>query len=236
MSLPTVAIVGRPNVGKSSLFNRILRKQVAVVDEQSGVTRDRNYAAAEWNGVDFYLIDTGGMVPETDDMMEKMIFEQADFAVGEADLVLFVVDTQVGADNIDFEIARRLHRSRKKCLLIANKADNDELENETYEFLKFGLGDPLPVSATAGRGVGEFLDAIVANLPEQTEEAAGAKEVVRVAVVGRPNVGKSSFINELIGRERLIVTPLAGTTRDAVDTPFELDGQKYVLVDTAGLR
>ena len=236
MSLPTVAIVGRPNVGKSSLFNRILRKQVAVVDEQSGVTRDRNYAAAEWNGVDFYLIDTGGMVPETDDMMEKMIFEQADFAVGEADLVLFVVDTQVGADNIDFEIARRLHRSRKKCLLIANKADNDELENETYEFLKFGLGDPLPVSATAGRGVGEFLDAIVANLPEQTEEAAGAKEVVRVAVVGRPNVGKSSFINELIGRERLIVTPMAGTTRDAVDTPFELDGQKYVLVDTAGLR
>ena len=236
MSLPTVAIVGRPNVGKSSLFNRILRKQVAVVDEQSGVTRDRNYAAAEWNGVDFYLIDTGGMVPETDDMMEKMIFEQADFAVREADLVLFVVDTQVGADNIDFEIARRLHRSHKKCLLIANKADNGELENEAFEFLKLGLGDPLPVSATAGRGIGEFLDSIVANLPEQIEVAGGEKEVIRVAVVGRPNVGKSSFINELIGQERLIVTPMAGTTRDAVDTPFELNGQKYVLVDTAGLR
>jgi GTP-binding protein len=236
MSLPTVAIVGRPNVGKSSLFNRILRKQIAVVDEEAGVTRDRNYAVAEWNGVSFYLVDTGGMVPDTGDLMEKMIYDQAEFAINEADLVLFVVDTQVGADSTDHEIARCLHRSRKKCLLVANKADNEQSEHETFEFLKLGIGDPAPVSATVGRGIGELLDMLVSRLPAQETKGEAGESPIRVAVVGRPNVGKSSFINELIGKDRLIVTPIAGTTRDAVDTPFEIDGRAYVLVDTAGLR
>lgn len=235
MSLPTVAIVGRPNVGKSSLFNRFIRRRLAVVAEQSGVTRDRNYTVADWNGVDFRLVDTGGIVPASDDMMEKLIYDQAEFAITEADLILMVVDTQVGVDPVDRQIARRLNRSGSRCLLVANKADNEIIEQQIYEFMKLGLGEPIASSATSGHGIGDLLDAVVANLPKP-EGGEGEDEAIRVALVGRPNVGKSSFINRLIGQDRLIVSPVAGTTRDAVDTPFEFEGKKYILVDTAGLR
>ncbi len=237
MSMPTVAIVGRPNVGKSSLFNRILQRRQAVVEETPGVTRDRNYAVADWNGVFFHLVDTGGLAPETDDLLDKLIYDQAQFAIGEADLVLFVVDTKTGVDPVDRRIAQILNKEGKPTLLLANKADNDEDELSVFEFHKLGIGDPLAVSATSGRGMGDMLDELVAALPEQqVGEAASGEDVVRVAFVGRPNVGKSSFINKLLGQERLIVSPIAGTTRDAVDTPFEFEGRRYVLVDTAGLR
>jgi GTP-binding protein len=235
MNLPTVAIVGRPNVGKSSLFNRFIRRRLAVVAEESGVTRDRNYTVGDWNGVSFRLVDTGGIVPASDDMMEKLIYDQAEFAITEADLILMVVDTHVGVDPVDRQIARRLHQSGSRCLLVANKADNEMMQQQVYEFMKLGLGEPIPASATSGLGIGDLLDAVVDNLPER-EESPAEDEAIRVALVGRPNVGKSSFINKLIGQDRLIVSPTAGTTRDAIDTPFEYAGQKYILVDTAGLR
>ena len=236
MSLPTVAIVGRPNVGKSSLFNRFLRKRLAVVAEEAGVTRDRNYAVCEWNGVEFRLIDTGGIVPESGDLMEQLIEDQAEFAVSEADLVLLVVDTHVGVDHHDRAIARRLQVAKVNCILVANKADTEPLQNAVFEFMKLGLGEPFAVSATTGHGIGDLLDLTVSRLPERQETGDEAAGAIRVAVVGRPNVGKSSFINKLIGHERHIVSPEAGTTRDAVDTPVEIDGQRYVLIDTAGLR
>jgi GTP-binding protein len=236
MILPTVAIVGRPNVGKSSLFNRILQKKLAVVDGQPGVTRDRNYAIGDWNGIEFRLVDTGGIVPEATDLMESMIYDQTDFAINESDVVILVVDTQVGIDPVDREIARRLNKSGKACVVTANKADNEILQNDIYDFMKLGLGEPMPVSATIGRGVGDLLDQVVELLPPLEEPSDAESNVIRVALVGRPNTGKSSFINKLIGQQRHIVTPIAGTTRDAIDTPFESEGQKYVLVDTAGLR
>ena len=235
MSLPTVAIIGRPNVGKSSLFNRFLQKQLAVVDPKSGVTRDRNYAVCDWNGREFRLVDTGGMVPDTRDMMEQMILDQSDFAIHEADLVLLVVDAQVGLDEVDERLAKRLHRSGRNCILVANKADTEQLASEAYTVVRLGLGEPQAVSATVGYGIGELLDEVVARLPEQDVEEQQVG-VIRVALVGRPNVGKSSFINTLLGEQRHIVSSEAGTTRDAVDTVFEMDGQEYVLVDTAGLR
>lgn len=235
MNLPIVAIVGRPNVGKSSLFNRFLQRRLAVVDPEAGVTRDRNYAVCDWNGRDFRMIDTGGIVPNTRDAMEKAITDQSDFAINESDLVVLVVDLQVGLDHIDERLARSLMKSGKNCMVIANKADDATIELELYTLNRLGLGDAFPVSATLGLGVGEALDAIVARLPEFPEDAKD-EDSIRVALVGRPNVGKSSFINKLLGEERLIVSDQAGTTRDAVDTPFELDDKKYVLVDTAGLR
>jgi len=235
MSLPIVAIVGRTNVGKSSLFNRFLCRRLAVVDPEPGVTRDRNYAVCDWNGREFRLVDTGGMTPGTRDVMEKAITDQADFALHEADLVLFVVDVQVGPDDHDERLARILHKSGKPCILVANKADDDFLENEVFSLARLGLGKPWPVSATVGRGIGDLLDAVVGLLPAPGEDVT-PEGAIRVALVGRPNVGKSSFINRLLGEERLLVSAVAGTTRDAVDTPFELDGQAYVLIDTAGLR
>ena len=235
MSVPVVAIVGRPNVGKSSLFNRFLKKKLAVVDPEAGVTRDRNYALCDWNGRPFRLVDTGGMVPGTRDALEKAILDQSDFAIHEADLVLLVVDVQVGPDQLDQRLAGILHKSGKNCILVANKADDETLEHEVYALSRLGLGDARPVSATAGLGIGELLDEIVERLPEP-ESIEPVSDGIRVALVGRPNVGKSLFINRLLGEERLVVSPHAGTTRDAVDTPFELDGQAYVLVDTAGLR
>jgi len=236
MNIPTVAIVGRPNVGKSSLFNRLLRKKLAVVHPRSGITRDRNYAMCDWNGVEFHLIDTGGIVPETKDLMERMIADQTEFAINEADLVLLVVDTQTGSDQIDEQIARLLFKAGKNTLIVANKADNELLESQIYEFMRLGLGDPFPVSATAGLNIGELLDEVVRRLPAQEVSEEGTDEAIRVAVVGRPNVGKSSFINKLLGENRLIVSAVAGTTRDAVDTPFEFEGRRYILIDTAGLR
>jgi GTP-binding protein len=236
MSLPTVAVIGRPNVGKSSLFNRFLQKKIAVVDEVAGVTRDRNYSICDWAGRSFYLIDTGGIVPDSSDLMEKLITDQTDFAIFEADLILFLVDSHTGVDSVDLKIARSLKKAGRNCLLIANKADNEVIDLQAYEFMKLGLGEPVLASATGGRGIGELLDKVVENLPEDEKENESDDKPIRIAVVGRPNVGKSSFINKLIGQDRLIVTPIAGTTRDAVDTPFEYDDQKYTLIDTAGLR
>lgn len=236
MSLPTVAIVGRPNVGKSSLFNRFLQKKIAVVEETAGVTRDRNYAVCDWAGQEFYLVDTGGIVPGSSDLMEKLITDQTDFAINESDLILFLVDTQVGVDTIDLKIARSLKKEERKVLLVANKADNTQAEMEIYEFMKLGLGEPIPVSATVGLGVGELLDKVIETLPQEETDLTEEEKPIRIALVGRPNVGKSSFINKLVGQERLIVSPIAGTTRDSVDTPFEYEGQRYTLIDTAGLR
>lgn len=235
MSLPVVAIVGRPNVGKSSLFNRFLKKRLAVVDPVPGVTRDRNYAVCDWNGRVFHLVDTGGMVPDTRDALEKAILDQSEFAIHEADLVVLVVDVQVGVDQIDERLAQILHQSGKPSIVVANKADDENHAAQAYALSRLGLGDSWAVSATVGLGIGELLDEIVRQLPE-SETSEGPAGAIRVALVGRPNVGKSSFINKLLGEERLIVSPVAGTTRDAVDTPFELDGQAYVLIDTAGLR
>ena len=238
MSLPTVAIVGRPNVGKSSLFNRFIRQRLAVVDSVSGVTRDRNYAECDWAGREFRLVDTGGIVPGTDDHMEKLIVSQVEFALLEADLILLVVDMQVGIDPAEREIIAQLRKTDKPIFLAANKSDNETMQMNAYEFMALGLGDPIPVSATVGLGIGELLDAIVEALPVPEEKDDPEEGVVRVALVGRPNVGKSSFINKMLGEDRLIVSPVAGTTRDAVDTPFEIPGRKnrYILVDTAGLR
>lgn len=228
--------MGRPNVGKSSLFNRFMKRRLAVVEETPGVTRDRNYAVCDWNGVSFSLVDTGGMDPEAGEMMNRMIHDQAEFAVSEADLVLFMVDCQVGTDPIDLKIASKLKKAKKTCLLVANKADTEEMEYEAFDLMKLGLGEPFAVSAMIGRNIGDLLDRLVEMLPESEPESEAEAGAIRVAVVGRPNVGKSSFINKLLGQPRLIVTPIAGTTRDAVDTPFEFEDKKYVLIDTAGLR
>lgn len=236
MSTPVVAIVGRPNVGKSSLFNRFLHKRLAVVDSVAGVTRDRNYSMCDWNGREFMLVDTGGMVPETRNEMERMILDQADFAINEADLVLLVVDTHVGAETTDLRIARQLNRTDRPCILVANKVDNDNFALDIHEFYQMGMGDPMPVSAVSGRGIGDLLDEVVNGLPEEEADETGLEGTIRVALVGRPNVGKSSFINKILGADRLIVSPVAGTTRDSVDTPVTIDDRQYILVDTAGLR
>lgn len=235
MKLPLVALIGRPNVGKSSLFNRFLKKRVAIVDDRPGITRDRNYSICEWAGREFFLIDTGGMVPGSKSGMEKMVLEQSETAIAQADVIIFIVDCQTGLSNTDQKIAQKLLKGEKRVLMAANKADDDFSENERFQFERLGLGEPLPVSATAGRGIGEILDRIVALLPDGETEGTDT-ETIKIAVIGRPNVGKSSFINRLIGEERVIVSPVPGTTRDAVDTPFEIDGRRYILVDTAGLR
>jgi GTP-binding protein len=236
MTRPTVAIVGRPNVGKSSLFNRLLNKKLAVVDPTSGITRDRNYANCDWNGVHFSLVDTGGMVPDSSDLMERLIHDQSMFAIGEADLILFMVDTQTGITAEDQLITRELAAVRDRIIVVSNKADNPTLANDVYEFMRLGLGEPFSVSATAGLGIGELLDEIAKRLPPTPEIVPEPEDIIKIAVVGRPNVGKSSFINKLTGEDRLIVSDIAGTTRDAVDSMLDFDGQKYRLVDTAGLR
>lgn len=236
MSRPVVAIVGRPNVGKSSLFNRLIQRRHAVVDKVAGVTRDRNYSICDWSGREFLLVDTGGIIPEAKSQMERAITEQAEFAIAEADLVMFMVDCQVGVDTIDLKISRNLKRAGKACLLVANKADNETLGLAVHDFYSLGLGEPSGVSALTGRGIGELLDDVLEALPEPSEDEEEETDVIRVAVVGRPNVGKSSYINSLVGKERHLVSEVAGTTRDAVDTAIELEGQKYIMVDTAGIR
>ncbi len=235
MTWPIVAIIGRPNVGKSSLFNRFLKNNLAVVDETPGVTRDRNYAVCDWSGVKFRLVDTGGLIEKGGDELQQHIFDQAMFAVNEADVVLFLVDSRTGPSDVDVNIARRLKKIHDKTMLIANKADSDKVEAGVFEFLKLGLGEPFAVSAAVGRNIGDLLDIIISKLPE-SEKTLSEDTTIRVALVGRPNVGKSSFINKLTGQKRLIVTPIAGTTRDAVDTTFEFADRRYVLIDTAGLR
>ena len=236
MSLPIVAIIGRPNVGKSSLFNRFLKRKIAVVDKTPGVTRDRNYAVCDWSGIHFRLVDTGGLDLGETDEFKKHIHDQATFAINEADLILFMVDARTGPTDLDVSIAKSLKKAISRTILVANKCDDEKLTAELYEFMGLGIGEPQPVSATLGLYVGDLLDKLVDELPKEKIEKDDKEDVTRIAIVGRPNVGKSSFINKLIGEERLIVTPIAGTTRDAVDTPFEFEGKSYVLVDTAGLR
>jgi len=233
-----VAIVGRPNVGKSTLFNRIIRKQEAIVDDWPGVTRDRKYARAEWEGKPFTLVDTGGFIQKSENAIEKGVTRQVLKAVEEADVVLFVTDCSTGVTAEDQDMAALLRKSKRPVLLIANKADNEKREASAGEFHRFGMKEVIPVSAVSGRGMGDLLSAIIRTL--KAEEASAPEkadvEAVRLAVIGRPNTGKSTFFNTLIGEERVLVHESPGTTRDAVDIRFDHDGQAVILVDTAGMR
>lgn len=234
MSAPTVAIIGRPNVGKSTLFNRLIGRREAIVDERPGVTRDRHFAAAEWNGRRFWLVDTGGLLPGAADPLNRAVRAQVEQAVAESDVVLFLVDIEDGVHPADLEIAQYLRKARRPILLVANKADRLPDETRHLAFYELGLGDPFPVSAAVGKSTGDLLDQVVELLP-----AAGAapdEAAIHVAVVGRPNVGKSSLVNRLLGRDRVVVAEEPGTTRDAIDTPFDYRDRRLVFIDTAGLR
>ena len=237
MSKPVVAIVGRPNVGKSTLFNRITGGLVAIVENMPGVTRDRLYRDADWLGKKFALIDTGGI--EFKDLgtpIPTQMRKQAEIAMEEADVVIFVVDAQLPPTADDEMIARTLRRSGKPVLLAANKVENfAEIEGQLYDFLSLGLGEAIPISAVHGMNTGDLLDLVIANFPEGNEEEYDP-DVIRISVIGRPNVGKSSLVNTMLGKNRVIVSNIPGTTRDAIDTPFEQDGKHYVLIDTAGMR
>jgi GTPase len=229
-----VAIVGRPNVGKSTLFNRLIGAREAIVDAESGVTRDRHYGRSDWNGKEFSVIDTGGIVVGSDDVFESEIIRQAQLAIEEADIILFLVDAREGINPLDQEVAKMLRRSKKEIFLVANKVDNPAMISASSEFYSLGLGTVYPLSAINGSGSGELLDDLVPKFTESTEEET--ENLPRIAVVGRPNVGKSSLINALLGAERHIVTPIAGTTRDALFTRYSSFGFDYLLVDTAGIR
>jgi len=231
---PTVAIIGRPNVGKSTLFNRLIGRRDAIVDAQPGVTRDRHFGAAEWNGRRFWLVDTGGMVLGAEDALNRAIRTQVETAVAESDVVLFVVDVEAGVHPADAEVASYLRKAGRPVVLVANKADRLPDDVRHLAFYELGLGDPFPVSAAIGTSSGDLLDRIVALLPAVAP--AEEENAIRVAVVGRPNVGKSSLVNRLLGTERLVVTDEPGTTRDAIDTPLRWNDRTFVFVDTAGLR
>lgn len=233
--LPIVAIVGRPNVGKSTLFNRILGHRQAIVDELPGLTRDRHYAEADWSGRRFLLVDTGGIDPASAHPIQRQILTQTETALEEADLALFVVDSASGPTALDFEVAERVRRHGRPALLIVNKADQARDEQALGDFYALGVGEPLPVSALHGRGAGDLLDRVLARLPGP-EAGTEAQAGIRIAVLGRPNVGKSSVVNRIVGVERMVVDAAAGTTRDAVDTTLRRGGETYVLIDTAGLR
>ncbi|HEX8717161.1 MAG TPA: ribosome biogenesis GTPase Der [Gemmatimonadaceae bacterium] len=232
MTVPVVAIVGRPNVGKSALFNRIVGGDAAIVSEEAGTTRDRHFARAEWNGRAFWLVDTGGLTDDPSLPMDVEIRRQVLQAVDEADLLLFVTDAQAGMHPSDANVVTLLRGSRKPWLLVANKVD-DVRSTDYYEFYALGAGDPIPVSAQNGKNSGDLLDAIVERFPEGPSEIPDA---LHVAVIGRPNVGKSSIVNRLLGEERLVVSEQGGTTRDAIDTPMQYHGRTLVFIDTAGLR
>jgi len=237
-ALPLVAIVGRPNVGKSTLFNRLAGERRSIVGDEPGITRDRIYGEAEWNGRRFSIVDTGGIVPDDDAVIPANILKQASAAIDEAQALLWVVDARKGATPLDEELARLLRSTGKRVLVAANKADSARLDADAGEFFSFGFEDVFPVSAEHGNGLGEMLDALVAAFAEpseETEEESAPREV-RLAIVGRPNVGKSSLLNRLLGEERVIVSPVAGTTRDAVDTVLDSDGHKFRVIDTAGIR
>ncbi|KPC68167.1 GTP-binding protein Der [Thermoactinomyces vulgaris] len=235
MSLPVVAIVGRPNVGKSTIFNRLAGERIAIVEDQPGITRDRIYSRSEWNGREFHLIDTGGIeFGDTDEIMNH-IRNQVELALDEADVILFVADARDGVTTTDEEVARFLHRTNKPVILMVNKVDDIKYTENVFEFYQLGFEHVIPVSSLHGTGTGDMLDAVVEHFPDREEEEY-EEDTIKVSLIGRPNVGKSSLVNALLGEERVIVSPVAGTTRDAVDTPFEFEGQKYVLIDTAGIR
>lgn len=236
MSRPIVAIVGRPNVGKSSLFNMLAGERISIVKDEPGITRDRIYADVEWLDRKFTIIDTGGIEPDSSDVILSQMREQAQIAIDTADVIIFMTDIQLGLSDADSKVADMLRRSRKPVVLAVNKVDSfKKYEADVYEFYNLGIGDPMPVSADQQLGIGDMLDEVVKLLPER-DEADAEDDRPRIAIVGKPNVGKSSLINRYIGKDRLIVSDIAGTTRDAVDTVVKHDGKEYVFVDTAGLR
>ncbi len=236
MSSRIVAIVGRPNVGKSTLFNRLVEQRKAIVDETAGVTRDRNYGKGQWNGIEFSVIDTGGYVVNSDDIFEAEINKQVHLAIDEADVILFVVDVQLGITDLDDAIAQLLRKGNKPVLVTVNKVDNHERIPDAQEFYGFGLGEIYCISSMTGSGTGELLDELVEKFPTKEEDTDEESNLPHLSVVGRPNVGKSSFINALIGVERNIVTNIAGTTRDSIHTRYNKFGHDFMIVDTAGLR
>ncbi len=236
MAKPMVAIVGRPNVGKSTFFNYIIGKRISIVEDTPGVTRDRVYGEANWRGRNFTLIDTGGIEFNEEDDISFQMKQQADIAISMADVIIFVTDVKQGITNSDEEIALMLRKSKKPIILVCNKADNYGKDiPELYEFYNLGLGEPYRVSSVNAIGIGDVLDAIYDNLPEKQDDEDASDEI-KVAVIGKPNVGKSSLINKILGENRLIVSNIAGTTRDAIDSKFENEYGKYVFIDTAGLR
>ncbi len=235
MSKPIVAIVGRPNVGKSTLFNQIGKKRVSIVDDMPGVTRDRIYMDAVWLDKEFTLIDTGGIEFETEEKIISDIRTQAKIAIDEADVIIFVVDGRAGLTSADEDVAKILRSSTKPTVIAVNKTDSVQLEMNIYEFYNLGLGNPIGISASNALNLGDLLDEVVANFPEEVEEVKDEDEI-KIAVIGRPNVGKSSLVNALLGEKRVIVSDIPGTTRDAIDTFFYKDGTKFTLIDTAGMR
>ncbi|MCD6064419.1 MAG: small GTP-binding protein, partial [Flavipsychrobacter sp.] len=233
----TVAIVGRPNVGKSTLFNRLLEQRKAIVDDVSGVTRDRQYGVADWNGKNFNVIDTGGFVARSEDVFEREIRKQVQIAIDEADLLLFVCDTVTGITDQDEEMASILRRSPKPVLLVVNKVDNSERALDATEFYSLGFEKTFFMSSISGSGSGELLDEVTAHIPEDLEGAEGEGEAIpKFIIIGQPNAGKSTLLNALIGEERTIVSDIAGTTRDTIHTHYKQFGKEFMLIDTAGLR
>jgi GTP-binding protein len=235
MRLPVVAIVGRPNVGKSTLFNRVAGERIAIVEDKPGVTRDRIYSRGDWSGYAFHLIDTGGLEFGQQDEVIQHIRHQVDLAIDEADVIVFAVDGREGITTTDEEVARLLHRARKPVVLAVNKLDHVKHYEEMYEFYRLGFEAVYPISSLHGTGTGDLLDQVVSHFPPVTDEEVD-EDTIRVSIIGRPNVGKSSLVNRILGEERVIVSPVAGTTRDAIDTPLKRDGQDFVLIDTAGMR
>lgn len=236
MSKPIVAIIGRPNVGKSTFFNYVVGKRISIVEDTPGVTRDRVYAEANWRGREFTLIDTGGIEPKSDDIILSQMRRQADIAIELADVILFLTDIKQGVTAADYDIALMLKKSQKPVILVCNKSDSfGKKPDELYEFYNLGLGDPYDVSSVNAKGIGDVLDAIYDKLPPKTQEEDD-KETIKVAIIGKPNVGKSSLVNKILGENRVIVSDIAGTTRDAIDSEFENEFGKYVFIDTAGIR
>jgi len=233
---PIVAIVGRPNVGKSSFFNYVSGKKVSIVEDTPGVTRDRVYVDADWRGREFTMIDTGGIEPTAKDNILTQMREQAEFAIDSADVIVFMVDVKDGVTASDYEVAKMLRKTNKPIVLICNKVDKlGETPPEVYEFYNLDIGDPVPISTKQGLGIGDALDEIYNHFPEEKDEEE-EDSIVKVALIGKPNVGKSSLVNKILGEKRVIVSDIPGTTRDAIDTSFEKDGKKYTFIDTAGLR
>lgn len=235
MAKPIVAIVGRPNVGKSTLFNKLAGKRISIVQDTPGVTRDRIYAEAEWLNYKFTMIDTGGIEPESSDIIIKQMRRQAQIAIEMADVILFIVDGKEGLTASDIEVAQMLRKSKKRIVLAVNKIDNLKDEDNSYEFYNLGIGDPVTISAAQGKGLGDLLDEVVKDFDALMEEEQD-DEYIRIAMIGKPNVGKSSLINRLLGEDRNIVSNVPGTTRDAIDSYLETEEGKFILIDTAGLR
>ncbi|MBA3924955.1 ribosome biogenesis GTPase Der [Listeria grandensis] len=234
MVKPVVAIVGRPNVGKSTIFNRIVGERVSIVEDIPGVTRDRIYNSADWLGRDFNIIDTGG-IDLGDEPFLAQIKAQAEIAIDEADVIIFITNGREGVTDADEQVAKILYRSKKPIVLAINKVDNPEMRDQIYDFYSLGFGEPFPISGSHGLGLGDLLDEVFKKFPELDEEEYD-ENVIKFSLIGRPNVGKSSILNALLGEQRVIVSDVAGTTRDAIDTPYEFEGQEYVMIDTAGMR